>query len=303
MGFDVARLSNVQLVPLAPFNSDGSKIVPEVLTAFTKRQYDAGIRVFVPGAGTSEFQSLTADEVVACVRAVRAGVKDDASIVAPLGMGLPHAMAIGRGAIDAGADALLVMPPIHPYLNDPGLRDYYTTLFDSLPLPFLAYKNGLFPSDDLLADLGTTGRLVGIKYSVNDVNGINRFIAANRERIDVYCGSAERFAPFFHLAGTKGYTSGAANLCPRLSLAMFAALNAGDYPRAMELLRIIRPIEDYRARAGDSYNIPLLKFGVRLLGFDFGPARPPQRRLTAAEESEIRALLEPILKAEADLAG
>ena len=71
----------------------------------------------------------------------------------------------------------------------------------------------------------------------------------------------------------------------------------------MECLRILRPIEDYRARAGDSYNISMLKAALRLTGRDFGPPRPPQRRITAAEEAEIRTLLEPILAAEAGLAS
>src|SRR4051794_23855591 len=125
MGFDVARLATVQLVPLTPFSADGSMVVPEVLSAFARRSYDAGIRVFVPGAGTGEFHSLSADEVVACVEAVRSVVGDDATVIAPVGLGLSHALSIGRKSIEAGADAVLVMPPVHPYLCDPGFRDYF----------------------------------------------------------------------------------------------------------------------------------------------------------------------------------
>ncbi len=47
----------------------------------------------------------------------------------------------------------------------------------------------------------------------------------------------------------------------------------------------------------------MLKFGMKLSGRDFGPPRPPQRRLTPTEEAEVRALLEPILAAEAELGG
>ena len=303
MGFDVARLATVQLVPLTPFTADGSEVAVAAMQSHARRCYDAGIRVFIPGAGTGEFQSLSAGEVVACVEAVRTAVGGDATIVAPIGLGLGHALAIGRGAIRAGADALLVMPPVHPYLSDPGIKDYFHVLMDALPLPFLAYKKGPFPTDELLTELGASGRLIGVKYAVNEVDSVTRFIAANRGKLEVYCGTAERYAPFFHLAGAKGFTSGAGNLCPRLSLALHAALDRGDQGRAMELLRLIRPIEDYRARSGDSYNISMLKCGARLLGHDLGLPRPPQRRLTAAEEAEIAAILEPILKAEAELAG
>lgn len=301
MSLDPARLSTVQLVPLTPFSEDGGTVRAEVLGDFARWLYEAGIRVFLPGAGTGEFHSLSAGEVVSCVRAVRASVGADAVVLAPIGLGLAHALAIGRGAIEAGADGLLVMPPIHPYLGDPGLRDYFQALMTALPLPFLAYKKGPFPSDELLGELAATGRLVGVKYAVNDLDAVTRFIQAYGTRVGVYCGTAERFAPFFHLAGATGYTSGAGNLCPRLTLALHAALAAGNHAQAMKYLRILRPIEDYRARSGDSYNISMLKAGLGVIGRDFGPPRPPQRRLNAAEESEIRDLLEPILAAEADL--
>lgn len=302
MPLDPARLDTVQLVPPTPFSADGTAVRPEVLGQFACSLYDAGVRVFLPGAGTGEFHSLTAGEVVACAAAVRSAVGGDAAVIAPIGLGLPHALAIGRGAIEAGADALLVMPPVHPYLCDAGVRDYVRALMDALPLPFLAYKKGPFPSDELLGELGATGRLVGVKYAVNDLDAVTRFVAAHGGRLAVSCGTAERFAPFFHLAGARGYTSGACNLCPRLSLALHAALAGGDYARAMELLRVLRPIEDYRARSGDSYNISLLKAALRLTGRDFGPPRPPQRAVGAAEEGEIRAMLAPILAAEAELA-
>jgi 4-hydroxy-tetrahydrodipicolinate synthase len=302
MEFDISRLATVQLVPPTPFSADGLTVPPDVLGEFVRSLYEAGIGVFLPGAGTGEFHSLAAAEVVACIRATRASIGLDGVIVAPIGMGLAHALAIGRGAAEAGADALLVMPPIHPYLCDAGLRDYFRALADALPLPLLAYKKGPFPSEDLLAELAEGGRLVGVKYAVNDLDAFARFAAAHGGRLGLYCGTAERFAPFFHLAGARGYTSGAGNLCPRLTLAMHRALRDGRHEEAMRLLAILRPIEDYRARAGDSYNISMLKAALRLIGRDFGPPRPPQRRLTAAETAEIRALLEPILAAEADLA-
>jgi 4-hydroxy-tetrahydrodipicolinate synthase len=299
MGFDIARLSTVQLVLLTPFSADGSEIILEVLSQFARQAYEAGVRVFVPGAGTGEFDSLSVEEVASCVRSVRSAVGDAAVVIAPVGLGLPHALAIGRRAAEAGADALLIMPPIHTYICDSGVRDYFRALSDAVPLPFLAYKKGPIPRDELLGELGASGRLVGVKYAVNDVDAVTRFVAANRGRLGVFCGTAERFAPFFHLAGATGYTSGAANLCPRLTL----ALARGNYTRAMELVRVLRAIEDYRARAGDSYKISKLKTGIRLAGFVFGPPRPPQRALTGEEEEEVRALREPNLGAEAELAG
>jgi 4-hydroxy-tetrahydrodipicolinate synthase len=299
---DLDRFATVQLVPLTPFSADGQRVLADRLGPFVKEMYGAGIRVFLPAAGTGEFHSLTADEILACVAATRTAVGGDTQVVAPIGLGLPFALQVGRRAIEAGADALLVMPPVHSYLCDAGVREYFMALARELPRPLLAYKKGPFPSDELLLELARGGQLAGIKYAVNDVDAVARFAAALDKRVGLYCGTAERFAPSFMLAGARGYTSGAGNICPRLTLAMHRALANGDYSEAGRILAIIRPIEDYRARAADSYNISMLKFALQVAGHDFGPVRPPLRKLTAQEETEIRALVQPILAAEAELA-
>ena len=63
-------------------------------------------------------------------------------------------------------------------------------------------------------------------------------------------------------------------------------------------LRTMRAIEDFRARDDDALNISAIKAGLRICGWDFGPTRPPQRRLTEAEEAELGRLLAPILAVE-----
>jgi 4-hydroxy-tetrahydrodipicolinate synthase len=103
------------------------------------------------------------------------------------------------------------------------------------------------------------------------------------------------------LAGATGYTTAAGNICPHLTLAMHAAFAAGEFAEGMRWQKLILPIEDFRAREGDSYNISMLKAAMRRVGLDFGPPRAPQRQLTTQERSAIDDLLAPILAAERDL--
>ena len=137
-----------------------------------------------------------------------------------------------------------------------------------------------------------------MKYAVNDLDEFVRFSATVSGQVGLYCGTSERFAPFFMLAGAEGYTSGAGVLCPRLTLALHRALTVGDYAGGMKLMALIRPIEDFRAQDNDSFSISFLKAALQLAGIDFGPPRPPQRRLTAEERAQIARLIEPILQAE-----
>ena len=294
------QLHTVQLVQITAYDANG-QIAQGIMQAHATQLADAGIRVFIPCAGSSEFHSLTADEIVSTVGSLREALGPEPVIMVPVGLQPAHAAEVGQRSLEAGANAALVMPLSFPYLSDEGARDYYVTLMDQLQCPTLIYKKDPLPSDDLLLELADHPHLVGIKYAVNDINSFNQVVQADGGRIDWFCGSAERFAPFFSLAGSPGYTSGAGNLCPRVTLAMHAAISAGDWQEAMRLQNILLPIEHYRARSGNSYNISMLKYAMHLVGFDFGQPRPPFRRLTAAEEREIDEMMAPIMAAEAEL--
>lgn len=290
-------LHTVQLVPITAFDGQG-KLALGPMQTLTARLAEAGIRVFIPCAGSAEFHSLDPEEIIAAVRMTRETIGPQGIILAPVGQWLEHAVRLGEGSREAGADGVLVMPLGFPYLSDAGARDYYLALLERLNGPTLIYKKDAIPSDELLLDLAGHPNLIGVKYAVNDLDAFTRVVQRDGGRIDWYCGSAERFAPFFMLAGAPGYTSGAGNVAPRLTLAMHAAARRGDWPEAMRLQCVLRPIEDYRARAGSSYNISFLKHAIRVTGLEFGQPRPPQRRLSETEMREIDALIGPILEAE-----
>lgn len=294
--FDRARLRTVHVVPVTAFDSTGA-VNREVQHELIRRLYSAGVRTFLPAAGTSEFHSLSPDEIVEQVRITRAAASD-AVIFAPVGMQVAAAIDVGRRSIEAGADGIMFMPFTHPYLSDEGAKDYYRAVIGAVRCPIIFYKKAAVPSDALLLKLAADRRVVGVKYATNALDEFRRTVLASKGAPEWLCGSAERFAPYFMLAGATGYTSGAANVCPRTTLAMHAAFARGDHAEGMRLQALILPIESYRARQGDSYNVSMLKYAVQRTGLDVGPPRPPQRQLSADEKAEIDAILEPILAAE-----
>jgi 4-hydroxy-tetrahydrodipicolinate synthase len=298
--FDRSRLRTVHLVPLTAYDAAG-KLALDVQSRHTERMSAAGIRVFLPAAGTSEFHSLSADEIVAIVKATRDAAGPEALIFAPVGLQVQHAIDVGVRSMAAGASGIMFMPFSHPYLCNSGARDYYRQVIDAVQAPTLIYKKSPIPSDDLLLEFAGDPHVVGVKYAENNLHDFRKVVLADRGRVEWLCGSAERFAPYYLLAGSTGYTTGAGNVCPHLTLAMHAAFAAGEYDEGMRLQRMILPIEDFRAREGDSYNISMLKHAMSRLGENFGPPRAPQRQLTAQDRTAIDDLLDPILAAENEL--
>jgi len=299
MSFDRTVLRGVHLVPLTAYAENG-QIHTEVQAGHIRNMYDAGMRIYLPAAGTSEFQSLSAAEVLQLVEITREHSGPDAHIFAPVGLQIGHALEIARGARSAGATGIMFMPFAHPYMSDEGARDYYNAVIDAADCPTLIYKKAPIPSDALLLEMADHPHVVGIKHATNQLHEFRKVVQADGGRVEWVCGSAERFAPYYMLAGSPGFTTGAGNLCPHLSLACHTAFAAGQWEEGMRLQAMIQPIEDFRARAGDSYNVSMLKYAMSLIGPDFGPARPPQRQLTAKDRAEIDSLMRPILEAEAE---
>ncbi len=95
------QLHTVQLVPLTAFDALGKlNIAP--MQQQIERLFTAGIRVFIPCAGSSEFHTLSADEVVSAIRMTREVVGDQARVIVPVGLQLKYAIDLGTAAVDAG---------------------------------------------------------------------------------------------------------------------------------------------------------------------------------------------------------
>lgn len=297
--FETQRLRDVHLVPLTAYSETG--IHADRQAAHISRMVDGGMRVFLPAAGTSEFHSLSADEIVELVRITREAAGPHVTIFAPVGQQVGFAIEVGKRAVEAGADGIMFMPFGHPYLSDRGALAYYREVMQQVAAPVMIYKKAEVPSDNLLLELARDEQVVGIKYAVNNIHQFRQVVLRDKSTTEWLCGSAERFAPFFMLAGSRGYTTGAGNLCPRLTIAMHQSFCAGAIEEAMRIQELILPIENFRARDADSFNISMLKHGLKLLGLDFGPPRPPGRVLTSSEEQEIEAMLAPICSAEKSL--
>jgi 4-hydroxy-tetrahydrodipicolinate synthase len=105
-------------------------------------------------------------------------------------------------------------------------------------------------------------------------------------------GLAETWAPPLYAVGARGFTSGLINVWPEHSVAIHAALEASDYPRAMRLIDVMADFERIRAEEQNGTNVTAVKAALQIMGEDCGPARPPSAwPLTDRQMTDLRRLL------------
>lgn len=255
--------------------------------------------------GTGEFFSLTPDEVedvvAAAVGAVaEAGVR--LPVLAGCGYGTAIATGIARAAERRGADGLLLLPPYLVNSSQEGLTAHIEAVCKSTGLGVIVYnRDNAVVQDDTLAGLcERNSNLIGFKDGVGDVELMMRVYARMGDRLTYIGGlpTAETFAPAYLSMGVTTYSSAIFNFLPEWALGFYAAVRARDHDQVMAGLRdFVLPYIKLRNR-GTGYAVSIVKAGMRLVGRDAGPVRPPLTDLAPAEMEELRGLIARVQSAE-----
>jgi len=280
--------SGVSVTTASPFHEDGSLDLHS-LHRQVEFLADSGIRIVIPAGNTGEFFSLDASEAELVVKETVAAA-DGMTVLAGVGGPLPTAVALARAAEANGADAIMIHSASHTYLHRRAIADYILAIVESVSIPVALYKRGDTLPDDVLIELTRHDRIAAVKYAVNDLPAFAA--AVERASAAMFCGTAERWAPFYSLAGAAGFTSGVANVVPSLSLMMAAALEAGDYPEAMRIRSVLDPFEAARARKLSANNVTVVKYALWRMGLDSGSVRAPLTGLDDEDRRFVNGILE-----------
>lgn len=282
---DVRRaLRSVVMITVTPFDEDG-RIDGPAYRKVLGRAVDAGVDVVTPNGNTSEFYSLSAAE---CDRALELTVEECAGravVVAGVGHDVQAAARSAVAAQRAGAAAVMVHQPVHPYLSARGWVDYHRAVAEAAPdLALVCYLRSPHIPAAALAELASVApNFVGVKYAVPDPLALGEAVAAvGTKRLTWVCGLAESWAPFFWTAGAHGFTSGLANVAPELSLMLLDRLRAGDNEAVMRLWRRLKPFEDLRAVRGSADNVSVVKEALAQMELCDRTVRPPISELDAS---------------------
>ena len=288
-----AALTGISGILLTPFDSD-DHLAPQRLRPVIDRAIAAGVHILTANGNTGEFYGLTTAEAVRMVHADAEMIGGRVPLLAGVGRALGDAVELARASHAAGAAALMVHQPPDPFVAPRGVVAYVERIAEAgqgLPVVLYLRTDGI--GLDAIAALCRIPGVVGVKWASPTPLRLAEAMRRSDPAIVWVGGLAETWAPPLYAVGARGFTSGLINVWPEHSVAIHAALDAGDYPAANALIAQMRVFEELRAEEGNGTNVTVVKSAVRLMGQDCGHVRPPGAwPLGDRQMSALRGLLE-----------
>ena len=271
-----------------PFDENGN-VDTDGARRLAAHLLEHGSHGLVVAATSGELPTLTDEEEVLLLRAVREEVGEDVLLVCGAGTNdTRHSCELTKMVADAGADASLVVAPYYNKPNRAGLRAHFEAVAAAVPeLPLIMYN---IPSrvvinmpPDLLAELATVDNIVAVKQANDDELGPIDGLA-------VLAGNDNTFLRVLEFGGAGGITV-ASHVVGDQMREMLDAAQGGDLERAAAIDAELTPV--YEGLSVTTNPIPI-KAALEMLGLAPGRMRLPLVPVDAEQRATVRAALEGI---------
>lgn len=270
------RFGRVLTAMVTPFGSDGSLDLDgaQALASYLVANGNDGV---VVAGTTGESATLTHDEQVDLVAAVREAIPEHQLVAGAGSNDTRAAIELTERATAAGADGILTVTPYYNRPSQAGLAAHFEAVAAATDLPVLIYdipgRTGRKVSTSTLLELLEIDNIVGIKDAAGDVAETATLLAAGGGDIDCYSGDDKLTLPLLSV-GACGVIGVATHWCGPEMTEMIEAHVAGDVATART--RNAQMIPSYDYETGDDAPNPVpTKALLPLLGLDVGPCRPP----------------------------
>lgn len=285
---------------ITPFNPDGSlalaKLKPHVDWLIAE-----GVTAISPLGSSGEFAGMESDDRK---RVLEAAIEACAGRV-PIVAGTHHVSTrltidLSKHAEEAGADALLIVPPYYMAPTPAQTMDHFRRIADAVDMPVVLYHNIPLTAVDLrtghLAQLFREGAIKGVKMSNPEPDRICSLLQETDGELSVYAGiDSVAFEGLCH--GAHGWISGIPSMVPAAAVKLYQAISVnGDLAAARRIWSRLSPLmrlqfSAYHNGGDGAHWFSVMKAGLNLIGPEVGDPCPPVLPLPPEFHETLAALL------------
>jgi len=230
------RGSMVALV--TPMHLDGS-VDFDSLSQLVEFHIENGTSAIISMGTTGESATLDEKEHCEVIRKTVEMANNRLPIIAGTGANsTTEAITLTRCAMQAGADACLLVTPYYNKPTQEGLYLHHKLIAETVPVPQILYNVPGRTACDMLpetvARLSKVSNIIGIKEATGDLSRLTQIRELCGENFDIFSGD-DATGTEFMLQGGNGVISVTNNVAPKAMAAMCEAALAGDRDKALEL--------------------------------------------------------------------
>lgn len=230
---------------VTPMHKDGS-VDQESLARLVEFHVENGTDAIVAVGTTGESATLNEQEHCQTIKQIVELANNRVPVIAGTGANsTSEAIELTKCAMDAGADACLLVTPYYNKPTQEGLYQHFKTIAENVAIPQILYNVPGRTAVDMLpetvARLADIANIVGIKEATGDLQRGKQIMDECGDKLDVYSGD-DATAMELILMGAKGDISVTANVAPKLMHEMCAAALAGDRETASRINERLIPL-------------------------------------------------------------
>ncbi len=216
---------------VTPMHKDGS-VDQESLARLVEFHVENGTDAIVAVGTTGESATLNKQEHCQTIKQIVEFADNRVPVIAGTGANsTTEAIELTKCAMDAGADACLLVTPYYNKPTQEGLYQHFKKIAENVAIPQILYNVPGRTAVDMLpetvARLAGISNIIGIKEATGDLQRGKQIMDECGAKLDVYSGD-DATAMELILMGARGDISVTANVAPKLMHEMCAAALAGD---------------------------------------------------------------------------
>lgn len=290
--------------------------MPAITTKFTEKdtldmpmflknieaQIEAGVSGIVLGGSLGEASTLTREEKKVLIRETLGAANGKIPVVMTIAeQTTATAIEVARESQEAGANGLMVLPPMRYKSTDLETVTYFKDIASQTDLPIMIYNN---PVDykievtvKMFQELMEMENIGAVKESTRDIINIGRLRNQFGNDLKILTG-VDPLALESLLAGADGWVAGLVCAFPRETVAIYELAKAGRAQEALEIYRWFLPLLELDISPQLVQNIKLAEVATGI-GTEY--VRKPRLPLQGNERQRVLMVIDDSLKTRPEL--
>jgi 4-hydroxy-tetrahydrodipicolinate synthase len=292
--FSAASLSGAYTALVTPFSEDGASVDLEAFDALVEAQIAGGVNGLVPCGTTGESPTLTEAEQRLLIQRTVQLARRRVPVLAGTGSFSTHkTIQSCHAAIEAGADAVMIVMPYYSRPTQAGLVEHVTQIASAVKAPIVLYNIPVRTGVDLGAEATETicsraPNVVGIKDATGNVTRCQELVRRLGDRLTVMSGD-DALTLGMMACGARGVISVTSNVLPKAVSDFSRLALSGAWKEARRAHFALLPVHEVMFIEASPAPV---KFALSLHGLPNAAVRPP---LVAASE-QARAKIAEVLR-------